>query len=160
MPFPSSAVVGGTITNQTRKDSTVNNQSQTSQAATESRGVKSNTPNNVFVYSSYWRTWSRVLKPRTRDSFQVEVNLTPANPTVPASWSQVRDIVFREHCTARDANDRYLERLPDSVIADMRLHVDEATIERLLHEDFLPQIDWVLYSQHDNGGCPLRLCQK
>jgi hypothetical protein len=92
---------------------------------------------------------------------QIEVDLTPVNIRSPnADWLRIEDITIRRHHTARGLHDKYMQELPDHVLANMREQLSEVTIQRLLHEDFLPQIDWSLYSKHCNGGCALHLCIK
>lgn len=120
-------------------------------------------PRNLFVYSAYWGTWSRVLQfmqGGDNPVAQVEVNLTAVNPTTKLDWRRVPLIVIRKHVTARSDRDLYVADLPDNALALMKEWLDEDTIQRLLHEDFLPQIDWDKYNQHCNGGCFLHQCIK
>lgn len=112
----------------------------------------------MFVYSGYWRTWSRVLGCRPGwDGWLVEVNLTPINAQFgQAEWdTQVLPVVVRCHCTPRSDDDRVLEELPTSVLADMSAHLPSLTVDILLTADLLPVIDWVKYDAICNGGAKL-----
>lgn len=133
--------------------------------------TKSRTTNG-FVYSSYWGTWSRVMYYECRGTqdlklnydipscVAVEVNLTAVNPTVGLDWERVKAITIRAHGTPYGPKDEVTSYLPDYVLERMREWLDEALIERLLHEDFLPHIDWVKHRQHCNGGAPFDLIVK
>lgn len=119
--------------------------------------------NNVFVFNSYWRTWSRVLNQRcTRSELNtVEVNLTPVNPLVVNNWiDQIEPIIIRSHVTDTSPDGVFVGTLPYEVIIRMEQVLDPALIDRLLHEDFLPQIDWTKYRQHNNGGAKFDLICK
>lgn len=116
--------------------------------------------NNMFVRGAYWRTWSRILQERTErgEMYSIEVNLTPVNARRATSWEeQVTPIVIRRHMTARMHGDIFVGTLPAEVIEQMHTFLPFETVERLLHEDFLPQIDWDKYKQHCNGGAKFEL---
>lgn len=115
-------------------------------------GVRSKN-NNVFIFSYYWNSWSRILMERDAhgNNHYIEVNLTAIND---CDWERVRSINIRRHGTTRDRNDKFVGTLPAKAVEYMRKHMDEETVERLLHEDFLWQIDWNLYEKHCNGGAP------
>lgn len=115
---------------------------------------------DLFIYNSYWRTWSRVLRPMSDKHDQVEVDLTTPNSHIESEWEKVRNIHIRKHCTSPRYGDLLEEELPDSVIKHLRRNVDEAVLHRLLHEDFLPQIDWDKYHKVDNGGASLSQISK
>lgn len=117
-------------------------------------------PHNLFVFSNYWGTWSRVLQFMQGGSIlraQIEVDLTPVNAD---GWKDIEEIHIRSHITARDDRDVYTADLPDHVLEAMRLRLQAPVIERLLHEDFLPQIDWVKHRAVSNGGASLFRCLK
>jgi hypothetical protein len=116
--------------------------------------------NNMFVRSAYWRTWSRILQERTArgEIYTVEVNLTPVNISFPHSWAeQVAPIIIRRHMTDRSHGDTFVGTLPAEVIEKMHTFLPFETVERLLHEDFLPKIDWDKYPQQANGGAKFEL---
>lgn len=115
---------------------------------------------DLFIYNSYWRTWSRVLRPMSDKHDQVEVDLTTPNSDIESEWEAVRGIHIRKHCTSPRHGDKLEEELPDGVVKHLRCNVDEATLRRLLHEDFLPQIDWDKYQKVDNGGASLSQISK
>lgn len=118
-------------------------------------GVRSKN-NNVFVFSSYWNTWSRVLVEMDShgQAHTVEVNLTALGSS---DWIKTESINIRRHVTSRDRNDKFVGTLPAKAVEYMREHMSDEIVERLLHEDFLPQIDWSLYSKHCNGGAQFDL---
>ena len=114
----------------------------------------------MFVYSSYWHTWSRVLG-HVKYGI-VELNLTPIN----ASWcgdkkwqQEVGRGVIRRHCTHIEPDNFYKE-LPSEVLLQMGKYLDAGQIAKLLTYDFLPEIDWALYDKHRNAGCAFELCRK
>lgn len=115
---------------------------------------------DLFIYNAYWRTWSRVLRPMSDKHDQVEVDLTTPNGDIESEWEAVRSIHIRKHCTSPRHGDKLEEELPDGVVKHLRRNVDEATLRRLLHEDFLPQIDWDKYRKVDNGGASLSQISK
>jgi hypothetical protein len=102
---------------------------------------------DMFFYSSYWRTWSRVLAPEgALDVGIVEVDLT-------GNWERVRTINIRAHRTARKSGDLLVRELPSEALEAMKKHMPgQAILDVLLHEDLLPQIDWYKYRKVCNGG--------
>lgn len=107
----------------------------------------------MFVYCSYWYTWSRVLSEKHPHGPFVEVNLTPIPNCHSSSWkSDVASIHIRFHGTAREENDREVAELPAEIRELMVKNIGEELTKRLLTEDFLPQIDYKLYCRHNNGG--------
>lgn len=114
----------------------------------------------MFHYSSYWRSWSRVLSTDHPHGPFVEVDFTPIGGGVGADWSKVRSISIRTHCTPRDAGDIDQDILPDEVWDEMVKGLGYDIAYQLVSEDFLSQIDWDLHKRHSNGGCPLALCTK
>lgn len=121
-------------------------------------------PRNLFVYCAYWGTYSRVLQfMNTRGSMfnlQVEVDLTAVNITNAYGWEKIANINIRRHGTDRSARDIYMAELPSDALWHMKKWLSDEVIHRLLHEDFLPQIDWDLYNRNNNGGCALAKCTK
>jgi hypothetical protein len=117
---------------------------------------------NLFVFSGYWRTWSRVLREgNSREQINtVEVDLTPVNGFSESDWIETRLINVREHSTMRKPGDLIVEVLPEAVLETMRKWIDEGVIERLLNEDFLPNIDWEKYRHFSNGGAPFHVIAK
>lgn len=103
----------------------------------------------MFVYSSYWRTWSRLLlENMDRSGTCVELNLTGTN----GKWDRVPLEIIRKHCTARDNKDLITRTLPDAVEAMIRNALGDELFERMVTYDYLPEIDWQKYNQHCNGG--------
>lgn len=112
---------------------------------------------NLFYWSSYWHCWSRVLSVQGRlEIGTVEVDLTAINPTHAHAWERVRRINIRAHGTARGRGDQLVSALPGIWVDKMHEMLgDAALVERLLHEDFLPSIDWYKYRKVCNGGAAL-----
>ena len=118
---------------------------------------------DLFVYSSYWHTWSRMLAPNNtvvhRDVRlgMIEVDLTAVNPNSSLQWPRVARVNIRVHRTSRDAGDILTDDLPERIIELMRSKIGEypVLIERLLHDDLLPLIDWDKYQKVSNGGAAL-----
>ena len=107
-----------------------------------------------YVYSSYWRRWSRVLD--QEGMWITEVDLTGINN----NWDSVRPINIRKHCTARNHSDIFANELPIEVVQEMRKYLGVDLTESLMNEDFLSQIDWDKHKEHCNGGAPLYLIRK
>lgn len=122
----------------------------------------------VLIYSGYWRHWSRVLYMEADSHLCVEVNLTPPNPTVEWEWKdRIKPVILRQHRTGRDQwKDKLFRFVVDKspvyqrLYAEISKHVGAPIAGRLMHEDFLPQIDWPEYQKHCNGGCPFDKCRK
>lgn len=116
-------------------------------------GVASKIAGTKFVYSEYWRTWSRVLSPMDAlEVGQVELDLTAINSTVTTFWPRIERINIRAHCTRPEAGDLVVDKLPVEVYQLMHKNLDAELIQRLLHEDFLSRIDWYKYRKATNGG--------
>jgi hypothetical protein len=136
-------------------------------------GIKSRN-NNVFHYSSYWGNWSRILFHDSKGTeiirrkynipshiLTLEVDVTAINPLVDLHWeSHVARINIRGHCTAFDPKDKIVGSLREDTIERMQEHLSTEQIESLLHSDFLPFIDWDLYSKMCNGGAPFAKISK
>ena len=127
---------------------------------------------NGFRYCAYWGNWSRVLYYECRGTqdlkqrynipscVAVEVDLTAITPTVPYDWERVKRINIRAHGTTYGPRDDVTTWLPDGALGWMTEYLEAPLIERLLHEDFLPQIDWVKQRQITNGGAPFELIRR
>lgn len=118
------------------------------------QGVKSQN-GDMFHYSAYWGSWSRVLRPQFGTNSTVEVDLTAINPSSDYGWPRVLSCNIRAHRTARATNDILCLSLPAHTVQLMRSRTDEQTFNRLMHEDLLPLIDWDKYRKVDNGGAAL-----
>lgn len=114
----------------------------------------------MFHYSSYWRSWSRVLSSNHPAGPFIEVNLTVPTHSVSAWQTDVAPIRIRAHRTHRSDTDKLTDKLPAEVIAKMVSQLGGELTDRLLHEDFLPNIDWDLYELHDNGGAEYEQIRK
>lgn len=104
-----------------------------------------------YHYSSYWKTWSRVLS--EENGHYVEVNLTPIPCCTASTWE--RDVwppKIREHCTPRAQTDIDTDELPEDVMTDIFIHVGGPQLDMLLNYNFLPEIDWNVYRKICNGG--------
>ena len=123
-------------------------------------GVKS-ANGDKFVYCSYWGTWSRLLKPLGKHYGAVEVNLTAINPTSEHGWvDKVSNLTIRVHRTPNSGNDRIVDTLPLDVYQLMSQWLSDETVERLINEDFISQIDFDKYRKHCNGGAAFELIKQ
>ncbi len=143
---------------------TVKGESQLAVMDTAARAVRSRN-NNVFHYSSYWGSWSRILwhesdrKLQERLGFDarvagtVEIDLTAINPHCNLNWrDQVQYGNIRAHGTAfRDA-DKIVGTLPGYVVDMMNEWLTPDTVDKLLHADYLPYIDFEKGRKAANGG--------
>lgn len=115
-------------------------------------------PKTKFHYSSYWMDWSRVLADPTDAGLgndYIEVNLTPIPHSYGSTWdTHVRQVRIRRHWTARATGDIECDELPAQIRQKMVEALGEEKTNRLLTEDFLPQIDWEAFKQR-NGGANL-----
>lgn len=117
-----------------------------------SESVKSKN-GDKFIWSSYWHKWSRILVPMTNKvMWQVEVDLQPND--------EKRTINIRRHCTMKSAHDKIVSELPMEVVEGMQKRFGEEITQRLLHEDFLPNIDWDKYEKRCNGGAEFDTIKK
>lgn len=107
----------------------------------------------MFVYSAYWRKWSRLLL-NEFDNQCVELDLEPVNVSSAAEWERIKQQNIRRHRTPRVSGDKVSTQLPAEVLSCMRQHLSETCINALLTYDYLPEIDWALYDKVSNGGAP------
>lgn len=106
----------------------------------------------MFIYSSYWGTWSRVLSERHPNGPFVEVNLTPIPHCHSSEWqNDVAPIKIRFHGTY-NRSDKVVNELPAPIREEMVKNLGEELTNRLLTEDFLSHIDIELYHKFNNGG--------
>lgn len=106
-------------------------------------------------WSSYWGTWSRVLRHLGRDQTCVEVNLSPVNHDIPENWVKIGMVWIREHGTTPGKDDKFERRLPETWFKAMAEHVNKDVRHLLLTADILPMIDFDKYRAVSNGGAPL-----
>lgn len=121
-------------------------------------GVRSRN-GDMFKYSAYWQSWSRILSPLNKTPFigQVEVDLTEINHLSGHYWwSTVSQINIRAHRTCLAQADILTPTLPAEVFEAMKVRIpDTQLLDRLMHEDLMPLIDWDKYQKVCNGGAPL-----
>ena len=119
---------------------------------------------DIFVYSSYWRTWSRVLlRMGGKFYYQLEVDVTPINDHNVSSWVPTESIRIRKHCTVHGPKDIYTHDLPDTVVERMEEYLSQDVINIILHSDIYNLVDWELYYSIRNvegGGIMLFACIK
>lgn len=120
-----------------------------------------------FKYCSYWRTWSRMLKPVYAGSPRglVELNLSVVNdpkltPEVVLEFKQMK---IRNHVTSSDPRDRYSSSLPDDVLMRLREAIgSDEEVQYMLYGNIWDHIDWDRYQQSSafthGGGIPLAQC--
>jgi hypothetical protein len=84
----------------------------------------------MFHYCSYWQTWGLVL---SVDGYHVtELSLTPINPTIRSSWSQVGNV--KTHCTSLERGDRITDQLPEHVLHSMYDNLGVLEADELLDQ--------------------------
>jgi hypothetical protein len=112
-----------------------------------------------FKYSSYWRTWNRVIKPVWAGLPHgiVEVSLS----TIPGAekMRDIADMRIRNHVTAFDIKDSFKSSLPDDFRRKLIEGIGEEEAQFLLYGNIWDYIDWDRYRQmsawHPGGGIPL-----
>lgn len=103
----------------------------------------------MFIQSSYWGTWSRILG--MCEMGIVEVNLTPIPGCYTSSWEKdVLPIRIRAHNTHE--KNQPVKELPPEVMGEMLKHLPLKIINTLLRCDILPLIDWEKWKKFNNGG--------
>lgn len=119
---------------------------------------------DIFVRSSYWGTWSRVLlRMGGQYNYQIEVDVTPVNDQFKFSWEQTKQIRIRKHMTAQAPRDIYTHHLPDNVVELMKEHLSQETVDIILHSDIYNLVDWEKYEDvrtKGGGGVQLLDCIK
>lgn len=114
-------------------------------------------PVRRYHFSSYWRTWSRVLLVKHREFQTVELNLTPIN----GNWSQdVLPVIIRVHSTQPSPRDLSTPRLPIDVWKLLGERLGRDFRHHLCTTDFVPMIDWSKQELNRGGGCPIALIAK
>lgn len=103
----------------------------------------------LFHYSSYWRSWSRVLLENFDGQF-VELSLTHVN----GDWEGVKSENIRVHRTPRSAQDKLQTTLPLDMRKAMIANLGSELTSKLLTFDYLPNVDWKAYRSVSNGGAP------
>jgi hypothetical protein len=115
------------------------------------QGVQSQN-GDMFHYSSYWGTWSRVLRTSSGGGDDtVEVDLTAVN----LQWPRVLACNVRSHRTMCARNDILCRSLPAHVVDLMHKRMSMETFDQLVHADLLSLIDWDKYNKVCNGGAAL-----
>lgn len=126
--------------------------------------------NNMFRFSSYFLSWSRILFhdaggygmeqmrkrydiPKSIKSIEIEITTVGGSAS---SWQGVAK--GNIHCHSSDFNPRDLFRggLDQAVLTQMQLHLPERTIEVLLHADLLCYLDFDKYDKYNNGGAAIK----
>ena len=112
----------------------------------------------MFHYSSYWKTWSRVLF--LEGGMFVELNLTPIPYSIQTWADNVEPEIIRIHQTVRKPKDIELPDIHGDAwkLMDANLHPD--LVERLLRHDYIAELAMVLLEEahHQDkrgGGIPL-----
>src|SRR6478609_8620986 len=124
--------------------------------------------NNVFHYSAYWRTWSRILfhdadgrgMQQMRRKYEipdhiktVEIDLTAINPTTVHHWlDTIQYGNLRAHCTPIGKDDIIVGSLDSTTLHLMQQWLPARTVDILLHADILPFIDWEVWQKRHVGG--------
>lgn len=106
-----------------------------------------------YVYSSYWRTWSRYLG--KRNGYFIEVDLCPIDWSpvnrIPAAsmsfhranWNEVARGRIRLHLTERKPHDAVTWETPPKEVVDTMVEMlGGYTADWLLRADLLENVDW------------------
>lgn len=113
----------------------------------------------MFIYSGYWRTWSRLLLNDFNGQY-VELDLTPVN-ALTHTWDAVECETIRCHRTARAPRDKITTQLPPDVRQLMVEKLGAELVSVMLTRDYLAEIDWSLYDKNKvGGGVPFAKCQR
>lgn len=108
----------------------------------------------MFRYCGYWHSWTRVLSENHPKGPCIEVNLTPIPNCYSSTWAN--DVApIRIRAKGLSSGDKMADQLPEDVKRAMVRNLGAELTERLLTEDFLPQIDWNIYERKCNGGANL-----
>lgn len=124
-----------------------------------------NSQKDWFKYSSYWRTYNRVLL-RKGGQFhkQIELEMTPVNPDFPEPWDEVKLAKIRIHSTGPEPFDKYSHHLNENIYAEMVKHIGEVIADFIFNYDIWDKIkgktarrNWLLFERHVSsaGGVPL-----
>lgn len=108
----------------------------------------------MFKYSSYWRTWSRVL--HYQGSQWVEIDLTGVND----NWDRVKTENIRFHNTSLSTSDILQGELPPGIVKGMEAALGGELTEKLLYFNYYPLIDLDKYHKACNGGAAFEKIQK
>lgn len=126
----------------------------------------------IYVYSSYWRNWSRRVMVKVSYPFAdapdlsltswMEVSLEPIGSR---SWDEIATMRLRLHGTSRSRNDLVTRDLPDRVRSCMEAHLPKELVEFMLTGDIYGAIDFPKFYEaerqnYGGGGLPIDLCRK
>lgn len=121
-----------------------------------------------FHFTTYWRTWNRVLtnsNPFCDKNVFVVIGLTPPN-NHRREWEEIANVRFYKSDGSSNpfmpgySSPEDSIALPTEIIKRMEDNLDPLMINYLLHHDFLPEIDWNLFDKRYNGGVMLEDCRK
>lgn len=117
-----------------------------------------------FHFSSYWRTWSRViLRGGGTFSHQVAIPLTPVNDTA-GEWDEIKRIsIIRTDMRygIPDKKDIWTHELPEEAYRELSLVVGKAQADFMIHSSLMDLIDWNDFNRYSDGRkCPYGLCEK
>lgn len=134
--------------------------------------IRSNN-NNVFHYSSYWHSWSRILfhdsygDSRGSQEMRTNYKLPASARTIEvnvydrtqSSMGRNVKVVVRSHCTAFDRSDKLTMELPQDISDAVTMSYEPDVHFLILHADLLKYIDYnKLTGPKNNGGCELADC--
>ena len=128
-----------------------------------------------FRYNTYWKNWSRILKPiySGYPNGYVDINLTPINGWADEKSNspdvvnhklqvQIREISairIHNHSTPSTDKDQYEETLPIEAMDKLVEMVGPDLANYMLNGNIYNLIDWRLYrNAENNGGVPLDTC--
>lgn len=104
-----------------------------------------------FYYSSYWRTWNRILVRGGRSHgfiTEVAVDLTPINN----DWNDVLKRRIRVYTPQQDSKDIYTHILPQEVYEGMRIHLEFKDLVWLLDVDIMRNVNMQKLAKADGNS--------
>ncbi len=101
----------------------------------------------TFKYSSYWKTWNRVLHHDARSGLWVELSVTH----VKGDWSKPRSEWVRSHKVQPAPADIIAPSLPLIVVQSMEAVLGKDLSSRLLRHDYMSMIDLEKLDLLDKG---------
>ncbi len=96
-----------------------------------------------FKYSSYWRSWSRVIKPIS-DGYPIgyiELNITPIFASNETWVNSVQPMIMRNHLTPADKKDLFESELPPVELQALIANVGHEDAMFMLNTDLWPMMD-------------------
>lgn len=96
---------------------------------------------DLFYYNEQTKQWVRVLcRSGNEYKVQIEVLLTPINPHIQSEWDYIGNCIIKTH-KEKTNYFNYTGYLPQTVYEDMLKHLNNETVDNLIHADLLRSVD-------------------